>query len=112
MSVKFTKPQLKKLIEVVRSFSEISDMIGNTPKFSEIRFYHHPVFPKNIYLKYRIKGVSAGEMYNDVKYVCVNNKGGTEKCLDLLETSAQKMQFTLELEEFVLDNGKPVWVKD
>tara|TARA_R110000751_G_scaffold90890_10_gene178267 strand:- start:2422 stop:2748 length:327 start_codon:yes stop_codon:yes gene_type:complete len=71
-----------------------------------IRFLYHPETPEKFYVKVRTKGVTKGDWFDEIDYICVNKIGETENCSSMFEDLKSKMTFYKDFRDVEIDQGK------
>lgn len=97
---------LKKYIEEKREF-----LLNNKYYTLEyIKFMFHPLTPNLVIIKMRISGISAGQPFDDITYDFIDDKGEAVEYKMNFPSIPAWFQYTSEMKEFNIIDGKPVFV--
>ena len=70
----FSKIQLEAGIKVLKEFQEKAETIVDF-HIDYLKFLYHPETPHERYIKIRTNGISGGELFDNIDYISINEKG-------------------------------------
>jgi hypothetical protein len=105
--IKLTYEQLKSMYDYANGIAT-----GSSERKKDLKFYYHPLTPKDIYLKYKSYGVEPdGSIYSEMEVKCIKTNGNTMDCQANFNNLKERMGFESDFIEIDLDaNGNVIFM--